>query len=322
MTVSKKTYKQTDDRWRWWVYPKKGWYLNGCGCGCLSIFNIVRQLPTYNKTSDVDLMKIVYGYMKKYAVAGDGTKRVGITDALKHFGYEEVYRCGSAPMSELFKRLNKEGSHSGVLLFGGRKGPDGTRWTTGGHYIAYSDYRIKNGKHEFFLHDSAGRNHSGWYGYEKSMRGDVLDAWVGKIPGGNSEKKSEPVLTNTEKKPYSGVYPNVIVKETKTISEGAKLVKKADTFCWPYGTDKKKWSYGSGAPRDIYKTSLKKYINKTAKISQSDCGYFVTVCVRSAGLSNSFRTLEWGDKLPSNCKVVHSGKSVPANVLKAGDISA
>ena len=68
------TYKQYDSRWRWWVYPKKGWYLNGCGCGCLSVFHCVLELSKYAGKSVTDIMKLVYAQMKPYAVAGDGTK--------------------------------------------------------------------------------------------------------------------------------------------------------------------------------------------------------------------------------------------------------
>ena len=224
------TYKQYDSRWRWWVYPRKGWYLNGCGCGCLSVFHCVLELPKYAGKSVTDIMKMVYSYMKQYAVAGDGTKREGITAGLKHFGFVDVFRCGSKPMSELFKRLDKEGDHVGVLLFGkvskGKTipcyGPDGTLWTKGGHFICYNGYRVKNGRHEFHLLDSGSRNHSGWYSYEKSMRGCVMDTWSATIS--SSEKK--PSEVNSE--PYKGALPSVY--------DGWRLIDTASSQKGKYAT--------------------------------------------------------------------------------------
>ena len=197
------TYKQYDSRWRWWVYPRKGWYLNGCGCGCLSVFHCVLELPKYAGKSVTDIMKMVYSFMKQYAVAGDGTKRDGITAGLKHFGFENVFRCGSKPMSDLFAQLSKPGEHVGVLLFNSHTSPNGTKWTSGGHYVAYNGYRIKNGLHEFHTLDSGSRNHSGWYSYEKSMRGCVTDAWCATIP--NSQKKP----SEGDSEPYTGALPSV-----------------------------------------------------------------------------------------------------------------
>ena len=234
------TYKQTDDRWRWWVYPKKGWYLNGCGCGCLSVFHCVLELPKYVGMSAVTVMETVYNYMKQFAVAGDGTKRVGVTDGLKHFGFKDVYRCGSSPMSELFKRLDTKGDHVGVLLFGDNLGGTSkVRWTTGGHYIGYSDYRVKNGQHEFYLHDSGSRGHSGWYSYEKTMRGDVIDAWCATVPAATT------TTTTTEGKTYTGDFPSV--------SDGWRLIDEA-------ASNKGKYATRSNGGKDG-----KKYSNKFTK---------------------------------------------------------
>ena len=104
----------------------------------------------------------------------------------------------------------------------------------------------------------------------------------------------------------------------------SKIVAKAKAYAWAYGTPQKKWAYKTGAPLASYKTALKKYLNKSKKISQSDCGYFVTTCVRASGVSGTFLALR-GNKeafppVPNTMKIVHKGKKVPANLLKAGDI--
>ena len=61
-------------------------------------------------------------------------------------------------------------------------------------------------------------------------------------------------------------------------------------------------------------------MHKSAKISQSDCGYFVSVCVRAAGLGSSFNCLNWSAKLPSTLKIAYEGKKISSGVLKPGDI--
>lgn len=102
------------------------------------------------------------------------------------------------------------------------------------------------------------------------------------------------------------------------------IVTKARELCWPYGTAEKKWAYSTGSPLVAYKSALKKYMGKTAKVSLSDCGYFISTCVRAAGVAPSFTALA-GTKaafpsVPSTMKIVHKGKKVPNGLLQAGDI--
>ena len=64
-------------------------------------------------------------------------------------------------------------------------------------------------------------------------------------------------------------------------------------------------------------------MGKEAKISRSDCGYFVNTCVRAAGLGK-FKALPGKSsqkypKLPSTLHIVHKGK-IPSGLLQPGDI--
>lgn len=97
------------------------------------------------------------------------------------------------------------------------------------------------------------------------------------------------------------------------------IVAKATEYAYPLGTSKTKYSYKKGKPTAAYKKALKKYMGKKAKISQSDCGYFVSTCVRAAGVSKSFNCLQW-KKAPSTMTKVWSGKKIPAGFLQPGDI--
>ena len=99
---------------------------------------------------------------------------------------------------------------------------------------------------------------------------------------------------------------------------------KAKEYAWPSGTSSKKWSYKKGTARATYKAALKKYMGHSSRVSQSDCGYFVSTCVRGAGVSKSFLALK-GNKdpfpaVPSTMKIVHKGKKIPSGLLKPGDI--
>ena len=193
--MNKNFYKQTDERWADLPYPGKGYKMRGSGCGCCAVTHAIIEIPKYANYTPAD----VQPYMKKWALCGDGTKRIGITDGLKHYGLKEVYRAEKNPMSGIFKRCNN-GASVGVFLFSSQLGPDKTQWTGGGHYIGFCGYKVVNGKHWFYLKDSSGRKsyhvnidgkrvksrHNGWWCYEDSMRGCIVDCWCAKLP------KSEP----------------------------------------------------------------------------------------------------------------------------------
>lgn len=110
----------------------------------------------------------------------------------------------------------------------------------------------------------------------------------------------------------------------KPSTNAEKLLDKVNEFAWPYGTKAEKYSYSTGSAKPAYKAALKKYMNKSAKVSQTDCGYFVSTCVRAAGISSSFLALKGSNeafqKPPSGLVIVHKGKKIPDGLLKPGDI--
>lgn len=116
----------------------------------------------------------------------------------------------------------------------------------------------------------------------------------------------------------------------KELSAAEKIVAKAREFAWPLGTASSKYEYkekGGGTALDAYKTALKQYMKKSAKISQTDCGYFVNTCVRAAGIDPDFDDLPnkytqaW-PKLSSKFKIAHKGELTKAVLekLQPGDI--
>ena len=133
--------------------------------------------------------------------------------------------------------------------------------------------------------------------------------------------------TDTNKpapKPKKPTTPLTTTAALATPSTAAqKIVAKAAEYCWPYGTAKKKYAYSGGSAKSAYKKALKKHMGKEAKISRSDCGYFVNTCVRAAGLGK-FKALpakasQKYPKLPSTMHIVHKGK-IPSGLLQPGDI--
>ena len=146
------------------------------------------------------------------------------------------------------------------------------------------------------------------------------------IFGPKSKAKAEEIVKEHANTPrgYDGEYPSTTVKTTEKVSRGPEIVAKAKEYAWPYGTASSKYSYSKGSARPSYKAALKKYMNKSAKVSQSDCGYFVSTCVRASGIALNFLALkgtkEAFPKVPSTMSVVHKGKAIPSGLLKPGDI--
>lgn len=190
-------YRQYDNRWRWLPYPSGGYYLNGSGCGCCAVTHCIIEIDKYKNWTPAN----VQPYMKQYAIRGNGTSWNGILKSLQHYGLKDVANIPTMP--QLWRELEK-GNKVGVLLFGNTKGPDGTVWTTGGHYIAFTGYRVKNGQHQLYLKDSGGRKHDGWYSYERSMRGDVRQVWIGTIPKGSNVAGAPTVTTSVSTSKPSG----------------------------------------------------------------------------------------------------------------------
>ena len=101
-----------------------------------------------------------------------------------------------------------------------------------------------------------------------------------------------------------------------------KIVAKAKEYAWPYGTTSKTIAYKTGYAKAVYRTALKKFMGKSAKISQTDCGYFVSTCVRSSGVASKFLALpgkasQSYPAVPSTMTIVSKGK---VGTLKPGDV--
>ena len=179
-----KVFSQLDPRWSNLPYPNRTYTIGTSGCGCVSVTNLLIELSQYwNYTP-----KNVQPYMKQFAVPAQGTQWIGITKSLKHYGFNVK---NPQSMGDLFKILNdlkrRKKKRLGILLFrGGTKG--GVTWTTAGHYVAFTGYKYKNGKHYFYTKDSGGRKHTGWYCYETTMKGLIVNCWNASVPETTGKK--------------------------------------------------------------------------------------------------------------------------------------
>ena len=168
-------WKQADSRWGRKPYPTRDCTMSGAGCGCVSCTHIAMEQDRYAGWTPENLRPWMVS--QGFAIRNQGTTYSGMTRTLQHIGHTNVVVVGTAdPMSKVWNECNK-GNRIGIILFRGGS-YNGVRWTNSGHYVAFTDYKVSNGKHYFFCKDSGGRGHDGWYSFENSMRGLVYMVWI------------------------------------------------------------------------------------------------------------------------------------------------
>lgn len=224
MRMNKTNFKQYDTRWAKLGYPKKPYYIKGCGCGEVAIANVIIEMDKYKSQTP----KTIQPYCKQFAAPnGNGTYFSGIPTMMKHYGLTEVKEHST--MNQLWKELAK-GNRVAIYLMGNRKGGSkGVKWSGSAHFVSSVGYRYdsKTKKHMVYVKDSnstsSSRNY--WISYEDNMRGDVSRVWSGKL---NGTLYQEPLKAFTYKPstPYTGTVPSATVKKGDT---GAK-VKAVQTF--------------------------------------------------------------------------------------------
>lgn len=346
MPKNKKIYKQYDSKYANLAYPTKASSFSGNACGCCSVLHCIIEMDKYKNYTPKDIQP----YMKQFAVANQGTTWNGIPTAMKHYGLKNVKELDT--MSKLWTEM-KKGNRVCILLFSKGKGPNGTCWTTGGHYVACVDYKVVDGNHKLYTKDSGPRDHDGWYTYEKSMKGCISKIWVGTLPTETTTKTTTTktttsststktttttssttaakttTATKTEEKSEKTTETKTETKAKMTTSTASKtpkadkIVAVAKSLAYPQGTAEEKWKYKTGAPTTAFRSASKKYTEKTTKIAISDCGNFVNVVVRKAGIDSKFTALKGAkDPFPTSkkFKTVSKGKKVTNKMLKPGDI--
>ena len=221
MRMNKAIYRQADSRWGNLPYPTKAYSFAGNGCGCCACTHNIIEIPKYAKYTPKDVRP--YMVAKGFATKGHGTTWDGITRTLEHYGFKVATPNIGSSMKGAWDLLNKKGApKQGVLLFrGGTKG--GVRWTSGGHYVAFLNYKVQNNKHYFYTKDSGGRKHDGWFCYETTMRGLLPRIWVVTQMPTNATKVTKPTTK------YQGAIPT---PKLKNGSSGDKVVALQKFLNW------------------------------------------------------------------------------------------
>lgn len=248
-----KTFKQADSRWGSKNYNGSS-TMAAAGCGPTSVAMIA-----YNMDTSVTPWTVAQ-YMKKhgYAMRNAGTAWAGIPAALKAFGLEQVHTSSS--MADLWKHLEKGNGYGyGIILFrAGTKG--GVKWTGAGHYIAVTDYKVKDGKHYLYTRDSSSRNNTGWYCYEDHMKGLIKQTWSCYCPKLNGKAR-----TTTEVK-TEVVETTTTTTATSTDSSVLQAVAK-DVIAGKYGSGEARKQALEAAGYDY--SEVQKIVNEMVKASAS-----------------------------------------------------
>ena len=236
--MNKTIFKQLDSRWSSLPYPTKSSSFGGNGCGCVACVHIAIEQKAKAKWTP----KTLRPWMVKqgFAEAGHGTTWSGIVETLKHIGHDKVvWIQRDDPMSKAWKELNK-GNRIGVLLVDNSATPNGTYWTSSGHYVAFTDYFVKNGKHYFYIKDSGFRNHDGVFCYETSIKGALPQMFIVERLDAKRETSKETSLK--VKSTYGGMFPSLTLKKTNAeviadaVAWGKRIAKDND-FHYGHGKD-------------------------------------------------------------------------------------
>ena len=222
-------FRQGDSRWGRLPYPTSAYSFAGNGCGCCACTHVIIESSKYAKYTP----KNVRPYMVNagFATRGHGTTWAGIKATLEHYGFGVSWPNINGSMKPAWDILNKKDSpRMGVLLLrGGRRG--GVTWTTSGHYVAFLNYQVKNGKHYFYTKDSGGYHNDGWFCYETTMAGGLPNIWiVTKIPG----KRTASTATKTPAKATtSNGKKGVVTASALNVRLQPKVVKGNNIGAYP-----------------------------------------------------------------------------------------
>ena len=251
-TMNNIIFKQTSSKYAKLAYPTKNSSFGGNGCGCCACVHVAIEQPSKRDWTPATLRS--WMVKRGFAEAGHGTTWSGIKATLEHIGHKRVvWIQRDDPMSKAWKELDK-GDRIGVLLVDNSRTPDGTYWTASGHYVAFTAYKVKGGKHWFYIKDSGDRNHSGWFCYEKSIKGALPQMWI--------------------------------VEKTNA----TKLADRAWKFAWRWSSSIRKYApYPKGKPKPIYARALDRNFGKvrhwhpSARVGAS-CDVYGATCIRDAGI--------------------------------------
>lgn len=331
-------FKQADSRWGSKPYPTKASSFAGNGCGCCACTHLIIEQDKYKNLTPEPVRKWMVD--QGFAYPNQGTTWNGIKLTLEHYGYKVVHIGTSDPMSKAWKELDKK-NRIGVILFLGGSAPNGTVWTAGGHYVAFTDYYVgKDGRHYFYTKDSGGRNNdsvkNGYYSYERSMKGLVYQMWIvekiGTSPSPEPTPDPTPTPTPTPSKlDEDGVFGSASIKVAQklfgTAVDGKITGQLAKLKQYHKGFGSGSVKYGTGGSSLIRAIQVYNEMDgpdgqlgpNTIKAIQKMCGLSGPDGVWGPNTSKGFQ--KWLNNNPTLPKKKDSGSDTKTTKIKGIDIS-
>lgn len=164
-----RTFKQSD-----WGHVG-GVSMADAGCGPSALASII-----YNKDTGVNPAKVAAWLKDNGYFSLAGTTRTGITRALAHYGFQCLYftpeHSGNIEWQtalELLKASHESRVWAIVLAVGKKNGGKSDYWTSGGHFLAITDYKDKM----LYVRDSGSRGHTGYFSPDL-LKYDVNCFWI------------------------------------------------------------------------------------------------------------------------------------------------
>lgn len=155
----------------------KGVSMAASGCGCCAVASIVSNVKPNISPTDVAQWLYSKGYF-----SSAGTTRTGITKALQYYGMQCLYftpeHTGNSQWKLAFNALKLSREHklwAILLVVGTKNGGKDNLWTSGGHFIAVTDYDPETGK--VYVRDSGSKGRTGYYD-PSTLKYDTNAMWI------------------------------------------------------------------------------------------------------------------------------------------------
>lgn len=291
-----KNFKQYDESWAKDPYPARPYYVLDSGCGPTAIADLIVTNPKYAKKTPKNTAKWLAE--RGYATYGDGTMWSGMTACLKAYGFRATQHDN---MSSFWKEMKKSERMAIISFRGGSK--SGITWTLGGHFLACSGMKIKNGQHYLYMLDPGPRNHDGWYIYEKHMKGLIAQLWTCYLPNQEKKKTTKKKVETVTKKPKKKPMNELVTHAKKRAKEKHKY--KVGGWSWKTGLECHAFTakvYKECGYTDVYNRIKKKGFYKKPQAGKYLGKYLQ--CSTPSGLKAK-------DLKPGDIVIRKNGKSLP-----------
>lgn len=305
-----KNFKQYDARWGSLGYKRAsiGDTMANSGCAATSCADLIVNFDAHKNRTPKSTRKymINHGYVYDH----QGTAWAGIGACLKYYGYSVTEH---KTMDSFFNEMDKGGRKGIVLFRSGTRG--GVTWTNGGHYCAIVGYKKKNGLHWMHIYDCGQRRNTGWYCYEKHMKGLIPTIWSCHKPS-----STKPTVTTVTKK------ASTTPKKTTT-STTKKTVKTNFLYAstlYASQVEKSPWKYSNSGSKKSWASAKKNHIINCARlmcfvmqyagvIPKGKCVYYKNGLKGDAEAIKALKNSSKVSLLHPNCKIKNCS-------LKEGDI--